>query len=202
MLELDYPIKDLVGADYNPRQIDEESLKTLRASIKTLGIVKPIIVSGNLIVAGHQRTKALLAAGIDKAPVYLLPKNINQTDEIRFNQLHNGTDFDSGDERAWVGRSENLGFEMVPPIKLRGNMRAKMANVRNEICKLIIKYGNWGACVATQAGKVIHAGQYVLACRAARLSMPDNMFWLVAQWEFRHEFIAFQTIKLKLPQNF
>lgn len=74
MLELDYPIKDLVGADYNPRQIDEESLKTLRASIKTLGIVKPIIVSGNLIVAGHQRTKALLAAGIDKAPVYLCRK--------------------------------------------------------------------------------------------------------------------------------
>lgn len=27
MLELDYPIKDLVGADYNPREIDEESLK-------------------------------------------------------------------------------------------------------------------------------------------------------------------------------
>ena len=102
MLELDYPIKDLVGADYNPREIDEESLKTLRQSIKTLGIVKPIIVSGNLIVAGHQRTKALLAAGIDKAPVYLLPENINQTDEIRFNQLHNGTDFDSGDERAWA----------------------------------------------------------------------------------------------------
>lgn len=174
MLELDYPIKDLVGADYNPRQIDEESLKTLRASIKTLGIVKPIIVSGNLIVAGHQRTKALLAAGIDKAPVYLLPKNINQTDEIRFNQLHNGTDFDSGDERAWVGRSENLGFEMVPPIKLRGNMRAKMANVRNEICKLIIKYGNWGACVATQAGKVIHAGQYVLACRA--MGIPARVY--------------------------
>ena len=174
MLELDYPIKDLVGADYNPRQIDEESLKTLRDSIKTLGIVKPIIVSGNLIVAGHQRTKALLAAGIDKAPVYLLPKNINQTDEIRFNQLHNGTDFDSGDERAWVGRSENLGFEMVPPIKLRGNMRAKMANVRNEICKLIIKYGNWGACVATQAGKVIHAGQYVLACRA--MGIPARVY--------------------------
>ena len=174
MLELDYPIKDLVGADYNPRQIDEESLKTLRASIKTLGIVKPIIVSGNLIVAGHQRTKALLAAGIDKAPVYLLPENINQTDEIRFNQLHNGTDFDSGDERAWVGKSENLGFEMVPPIKLRGNMRAKMANVRNEICKLIIKYGNWGACVATQAGKVIHAGQYVLACRA--MGIPARVY--------------------------
>lgn len=88
MLELDYPIKDLVGADYNPREIDEESLKTLRQSIKTLGIVKPIIVSGNLIVAGHQRTKALLAAGIDKAPVYLLPENINQTDEIRFNQTN------------------------------------------------------------------------------------------------------------------
>lgn len=53
-------------------------------------------------------------------------------------------------------------------------MRAKMANVRNEICKLIIKYGNWGACVATQAGKVIHAGQYVLACRA--MGIPARVY--------------------------
>lgn len=58
MLELDYPIKDLVGANYNPREIDEESLKTLRQSIKTLGIVKPIIVSGNLIVAGPPKDKS------------------------------------------------------------------------------------------------------------------------------------------------
>lgn len=213
MLELDYPIKDLVGADYNPREIDKESLKILRQSIKTLGIVKPIIVSGNLIVAGHQRTKALLAAGIDKAPVYLLPENINQTDEIRFNQLHNGTDFDSGDERAWVGRSENLGFEMVPPIKLRGNMRAKMANVRNEICKLIIKYGNWGACVATQAGKVIHAGQYVLACKAMGISarvyrIPNDMAKQAAEFlnkkygEFSYEHLAKTTFIQTFAQKF
>ena len=213
MLELDYPIKDLVGADYNPREIDEESLKTLRQSIKTLGIVKPIIVSGNLIVAGHQRTKALLAAGIDKAPVYLLPANINQTDEIRFNQLHNGTDFDSGDERAWVGRSENLGFEMVPPIKLRGNMRAKMANVRNEICKLIIKYGNWGACVATQAGKVIHAGQYVLACKAMGIPtrvyrIPNNMAQQAAEFlnkkygKFSYDHLAKTTFIQTFAQKF
>ena len=161
MLELDYPIKDLVGADYNPREIDKESLKILRQSIKTLGIVKPIIVSGNLIVAGHQRTKALLAAGIDKAPVYLLPENINQTDEIRFNQLHNGTDFDSGDERAWVGRSENLGFEMVPPIKLRGNMRAKMAMSAMKSVNLLSN-------MAT--------GELVLLLKPEKLSMPDNMF--------------------------
>lgn len=58
MLELDYPIKNLVGADYNPRQIDEASLKMLRQSIKALGIVKPIIVSGNLIVAGPPTDKS------------------------------------------------------------------------------------------------------------------------------------------------
>ena len=133
-----------------------------------------MLYSHNLIVAGHQRTKALLAAGIDKAPVYLLLPDINQTDEIRFNQLHNGTDFDSGDERAWVGKSDKLGYEMVNPLKLRGNMRARMANVRNEICKLIIKYGNWGACVANQEGKVIHAGQYVLACKA--MGIPARVY--------------------------
>ena len=174
MLVLDYDITDLKGADYNPRAIDNESLRILQASVKELGIVKPIIVSGRLIVAGHQRTKALLAIGINKAPVFLLPDKINQTDEIRFNQLHNGTDFDSGDENANVGKSGNLGYEMVAPENIKGNLRAKMANVRNEICKLILKYGNWGACVATQSGKVLHAGQYVLACKA--MNIPARVY--------------------------
>lgn len=142
-----------------------------------------------------------------------MPENINQTDEIRFNQLHNGTDFDSGDERAWVGRSENLGFEMVLPIKLRGNMRAKMANVRNEICKLIIKYGNWGACVATQAGKVIHAGQYVLACKAMGIParvyrIPNNMAQQATEFlnkkygKFSYEHLAKTTFIQTFAQKF
>lgn len=42
--------------------------------IRRFGIIKPIICKQDgLIVAGHQRTKALRANGVTHAPVYVLP---------------------------------------------------------------------------------------------------------------------------------
>ena len=92
-------------------------------------------------------------------------------------------------------------------------MRAKMANVRNEICKLIIKYGNWGACVATQAGKVIHAGQYVLACKAMGIParvyrIPNNMAHQAAEFlnkkygKFSYEHLTKTTFIQTFAQKF
>jgi len=40
---LDYPIAALKPAPYNPRKIDEQAFLALEHSIKTLGMVKPII---------------------------------------------------------------------------------------------------------------------------------------------------------------
>lgn len=47
-------------------------------------------------------------------------------------------------------------------------MRAKMAYVRKNIAELVIKYGPWGGCVATQSGEVIHCAQYALAAKMTR----------------------------------
>ena len=177
----DYPLEGLRGADYNPRRIEGEALEALRRSLDTLGVCKPIIVSGDLIIAGHQRTRSLRALGRKTAPAIVLGR-VTEGDEIRFNQLHNGTDFDCGDELAHAGRSagEPFRFEMVPAAACSGNMRAKLANVRAEICKLMTRYGNWGGCVATMSGAVIHAGQYLLACKALNFPVrvyriPDEM---------------------------
>lgn len=121
MLELEYPITGLRGADYNPRHINDKDLRTLVESISLLGLVKPLIARGNLLVAGHQRTKALRASGIEKAAVYLLPRQTTIYDEIRFNQLHNGTDMDSGDERCVItGLAGKSGFCVVPPDRTAG----------------------------------------------------------------------------------
>jgi ParB family transcriptional regulator, chromosome partitioning protein len=113
----EYPLAGLKGAEYNPRRIDAESLEALRHSLATLGIAKPIIVSDGLIVAGHQRTRALQTLGYEFAPAILL-ENVGISDEIRFNQLHNGTDFDSGDENAHVpaatGSAVAFRFEELP----------------------------------------------------------------------------------------
>lgn len=172
-----YPLAGLKGADYNPRQIGEAELARLRHSLDRLGVAKPIIVADKTIVAGHQRTLSLRALGRTHAPAIILSQ-ISATDEIRFNQLHNGTDFDAGDENAQVGAAadgvEPLSFSEAPYQAITANMRGKLATVRAEICRLMQRYGNWGACTATMSGKVIHAAQYALACKA--MGMPARVY--------------------------
>lgn len=164
MFDPSYPIRDLHGADYNPRRITLEDMERLRKSVSILGVVKPIIATkGGLIVAGHQRTKALKAINVQVAPVFLL-NEVSIQDEIRFNQLHNGTDLD-GDVVVTIAPGKVTGkFEEV--LEIEGDMRSPLAAVRQSICRLILKYGPWGAAVADEEGNVIHAAQYALACKA------------------------------------
>lgn len=166
MLELNYDISQLKGAEYNPRFISKHDQNKLAESLKELGIVKPIIARGKLIVAGHQRTTQLLKLGIKTAPVYILPCDTTTYDEVRFNQFHNGTDLDSGDEACRIsGLSGLSGFVSVKPSQISGNFRSKMAEVRKEISRMILKYGSFGASVATESGEVIHCAQYALASK-------------------------------------
>lgn len=53
---------DIRFADYNPRTISEENLKTLKKGIKTFGLVGGIVVNkrtGNTLVQGHQRLSVM-----------------------------------------------------------------------------------------------------------------------------------------------
>jgi len=160
-----YDITDLKGADYNPRLISDEQLSILKDSIAALGIVKPLIVRNNTLVAGHQRTKALKSLGVFRCPAYVLSVETTEYDEMRFNQLHNGTDLDSGAENAFIGCSLNNGFNTIDPKHVSADFRSPLAAVRGEIAKLIIKYGAWGSCVATTEGRIIHAAQYAMAAK-------------------------------------
>ena len=171
---LEYDISSIKPAAYNPRKISDECLATLKESVQKLGIVKPIIIRGNTIIAGHQRTKALLEVGIKTAPSFLLGENVNTYDEMMFNQLHNGTDMDTGDEEVFVQPSDILGY--VESEVISGNKKASGAQLRQEISKMVLKYGPWGACVATQSGKVIHAAQYALSCYL--LHFPCRVYYI------------------------
>lgn len=166
MLDLNYDITGLRGAEYNPRYIDDNDLTMLANSIKELGLVKPLIVRGNLLVAGHQRTKALRKLGVTTAAVYVLPIDTTVYDEVRFNQLHNGTDMDNGDEQCFIAGLKGIaGFTTVKASAIMGNMRAKMAYIRKAMAEMILKFGPWGGVVATESGEVIHCAQYALAAK-------------------------------------
>jgi ParB family chromosome partitioning protein len=171
MLVHDFDLRTLHGADYNPRRIDEADLAELRESLRTLGIIKPIIVRGSTIVAGHQRQRSALAAGITHGPVFLLDAAANTYDEVRFNQLHNGTDLDDGASPVAVLRDLTgvHGWLTVSPDEIDGDFRSPGAVVRVEIQRLAARFGPWGACVVTPEGQVMHCRQYALALAAMRL---------------------------------
>ena len=84
--------KDLIGADYNPRQITEKQFSDLCDSIKRFGFQDPIIVNVNqerhgIIVAGHQRRKAAEHLGLDELPCVEVDLTLER--EREFNIRHN-----------------------------------------------------------------------------------------------------------------
>lgn len=168
MFDLNYPIAELVPAAYNPRKITPEAISKLQDSIRLLGVCKPVIIRRPTIVAGHQRTKALTAMGETTVPAYLLSHGTTEVDEVRFNQLHNGTDLDMGDEECFVDLEQKPlkeGYQQVPPRFMTGNAYASAFAIRHEITRLVKRYGPWGSVVAViETGEVIHAAQYALAC--------------------------------------
>lgn len=68
-------IAELSEAEYNPRQIGEEELAALKASLQTFGMVQEVVVNRGLdgkkrtIVSGHQRVRAAREIGWSHVPV-------------------------------------------------------------------------------------------------------------------------------------
>ena len=84
------PISKMVPAPYNPREIDEDSMKSLKAGIARWGIVQEIVVNKRTghIIGGHQRVKALAELGQTDVPVCVV--DLDETDEKALNiQLNN-----------------------------------------------------------------------------------------------------------------
>lgn len=77
-------IKKLKRARYNPRKISKKELQKLTESIKTYGLVQPIVVNKDYtIIGGHQRVEACRQLGIASVDVYKL--DLNDEDEKTLN---------------------------------------------------------------------------------------------------------------------
>ena len=172
----DYPVAHLRPAPYNPRRSAEPAFLALRESIASLGMLKPIIVADTgMIIAGHQRLKALTANGVTTTPAFVITE-LNKQDEMKFNQLHNGTDLDSGDEQETVPPSAVTGYVDVPCALVNGNPHAAGGPLRHTICGLLTLYGPWGGIVATKSGKCLSGAQYALSCKLVNL--PVRVYYV------------------------
>lgn len=94
------PISDLQGANYNPRQWDDEAAKQLSESIKRFGLVDPIIVNSapnrkNIIIGGHFRCEVAKKLGITQIPVvYINIPDIEKEKELNLRLNKNTGEFD------------------------------------------------------------------------------------------------------------
>lgn len=190
-----YPLERVTPAPYNPRRISPEQFVKLRESIRTLGCVRPIIVTytGDLaedglppenatIVAGHQRTKAMKAESWTHAPAHLLP-DVNEADEVRFNQLHNASDINIASAGLGVdlrgsthlfnarlshGRfpdeSYVHGWFECPPEAVHAPGRPRAAAQLREVGRLLQRNGAWGGAVALPDGRIIGGQLYAYGC--------------------------------------
>ena len=192
MLVMDYPLKELAPADYNPRKISDEAFEKLKESIKVLGIIKPIILNGEnkILTAGHQRTKAMKAIGITSAPAVLLPA-LHIKDEIMFNLLHNKVEVNQS--VVYIKGIANLpyGYSTVSSEVIDVKERGKGMYAK-EISRLILKYGEWGSVVVDYKGRVIDNSDYAQCCKT--LNKPLLLYKLTKeQTEYymevlKHEF--------------
>lgn len=160
-----YPVEQLIAADYNPRKINKSSLQKLKESITKFGIVKPIIINGEngILTAGHQRTKALKDLNIKFVPVIKL-EGIEKSDEIMFNLFHNS--IETNLSNVILNNIENLpfGYSFVESRNICFDKNLNPVVVK-EIGKLIIKYGTWGSVVCDENGNIIINSEYAIACK-------------------------------------
>lgn len=181
MFEERHPISKLRPAAYNPRRISPEEFAKLRESMRALGAVKPVIVSEGTIIAGHQRTKAMTAEGFETTPVHLLGP-VSLTEEIRFNQIHNGSDLDETDELGVTIPALPTGWHVLRPSQVTiRNPLARGAIRRKEMLRLLAKHGPWGGAVALDNGRVISSGDYAACC--VQLGVPLHIRAIPADME-------------------
>lgn len=161
-------IKDIKPASYNPRKLSSEAFEMLKESISKLGFILPIIINkdSHTIVAGHQRTKSCLALGIDEVPYFAI-SGVDLKDEILFNQIHNGVEYEPKQNARFLGDGE--GFKQLP-----NDLFAAVdsnAVVVKEMCRMLIKYGNV-LCAIVCDGEVLFGSNYVYACKI--INIPVN----------------------------
>ena len=77
------PVGSLKGSEYNPRTISKHDYESLKRSIKTFGLVEPIVVNQhpgreNIVVGGHQRLKAAQELALPQVPVFFVDLELEQ----------------------------------------------------------------------------------------------------------------------------
>lgn len=173
-IELAQPLSGVRPASYNPRFLSDAAFDRLKDSMSRHGCVKPIIVNGNgVLLAGHQRCKAMTAVGIDTTPAVILPGQVGSDDEVLFNLMHNSVE-ESG-SRAAVPPANVEGFYWVNGRDVIVHSTGKAAPRIGSAAKMLTKHGPWGSVIADHTGEILVNTDYAVACQ--KLRMPVLVYY-------------------------
>ena len=174
-------INEIRPAPYNPRKIEQEQFESLKASLREVGFCIPVLVNraNGIIIAGHQRTKAAKAIGIQKVPAIKID-NVAYGDEIKFNQMHNGVDVQKGYSATIKNYADLPLDEFCIVENSRFSDIESGAEFVKETCKLMLRYGNVFSCVICR-GQTLTGANYIKACQLLNMDvntyrLPDEKF--------------------------
>lgn len=160
-----FRINKIFPADYNPRKISDEEFKKLKKSLTLFGVCKPVIANANgIIIAGHQRTRAMKELKFKYCPVFVLNKKVAVHDEIRFNLMHNSIETENCKCDILDANNLKFGFNEITSNKIH-NVEKGFGVITKCICKLISKYGNFDCAIINSSGKIIHNADYAYCCK-------------------------------------
>ena len=115
------------------------------------------------------------ALGITKAPAFKI-SGINIADEIRFNQMHNMCEFEISENAPIVKiqlQDNSQGFKTVSYADITVIERGGESTFKNELCRLITKYGDFGCPICTSDGTIIVSAGYAWAAKYCRRKTVD-----------------------------
>ena len=119
-------IKDLIRAEYNPRELTKDQYNQLKDSLLRFGVVDPVIVNkhperDNIIIGGHQRSKVWGDMGNESIPTVELSLTLDKEKELNVRLNKNtgqfdmdmlANNFDTEDLIEWgFDNGELVGFE-------------------------------------------------------------------------------------------
>lgn len=109
-------VDDLIDFDFNPRKITDSQMAQLQTSLDKYNLVEVPAVDGNLILAGHQRVRALRLLGRGKdiidvrAPSRPLTQKEREEYIIRSNKNGGSFDYDVLANQFEVADLKEYGF--------------------------------------------------------------------------------------------
>jgi hypothetical protein len=125
-------IKELIGAEYNPRELTKDQYKQLKDSLLRFGVVDPVIVNkhpdrDNIIIGGHQRSKVWGDMGNESIPTVELSLTLDKEKELNVRLNKNtgqfdmdmlANNFDTEDLIEWGFENKELGDWGLNPDEL------------------------------------------------------------------------------------